>query len=61
MRYLGYKIVEEVNLERLQKEVNALLAEGWEPLGAVIILPRHDNEIDDGLFQTLVKVERDPK
>lgn len=61
MRYLAYKIVEEVNFERLEKAVNALLHEGWEPHGPLVIVARHDNEISDGLFQPMVKVERDPK
>ena len=58
MKYLAYKVVEEVNLERFEKAANALIAEGWEPHGALIILPRHDNEIADGLFQAMVKIDR---
>lgn len=59
MRYLEYRIVEEVNRERFEKAVNDLLHQGWEPHGQLIILPRHDNEIADGLFQVMVKIERD--
>ena len=58
MKYLEYKVVEEVNLERFQSAINALIREGWEPHGQPIILPRHDNEIADGLFQAMVKVAR---
>ena len=59
MRTLEYKIVEEVNRLRFEQSVNALIREGWEPHGQLIILPRHDNEIADGLFQAMVRVERD--
>ncbi|MDB6168693.1 MAG: hypothetical protein JWM88_1557 [Verrucomicrobia bacterium] len=58
MKYLEYKIVEEVNRDRLEREVNQLLRTGWEPHGHLIILPRHDNEIADGLFQAMVRVDR---
>jgi hypothetical protein len=61
MRYVAYKVVEEVNFERLEKAVSALLHEGWEPHGSLVIVPRHDNEISDGLFQPMVKIERDAK
>lgn len=59
MRYLEYKIVEEVNRERFEKAVNDLIRQDWEPHGPLIILPRHDNEIADGLFQVMVRVQRD--
>jgi hypothetical protein len=59
MRYLQYKVVEEVNRERFERAVNELLQQGWEPHGQLVILPRHDNEIADGLFQVMVKVQRD--
>lgn len=58
MRYLEYKVVEEVNLERFEKLINGLIGDGWEPHGPLIILPRHDNEIADGLFQAMVRVDR---
>jgi hypothetical protein len=61
MHYLEYKIVEEVNLERFEKIINGLIRDGWEPHGQLLILPRHDNEIADGLFQAMVKVSRDDK
>ena len=59
MRYLEYKVVEEVNVERFMKAVNALIAEGWEPHGQFIVVPRHDNEIADGLYQAMVRVQRE--
>ncbi len=59
MKYLEYKIVEEVNNERFEKAINELLQRGWEPHGNLIILPRHDDEIADGLFQAMVRVQRD--
>lgn len=59
MHYLEYKVVEEVNLERFERTINELIRAGWEPHGPLIILPRHDNEIADGLFQAMVKIERD--
>lgn len=59
MKYLEYKIVQEVNIERFDATINELLRHGWEPHGSLIILPRHDQEIADGLFQAMVKVQRD--
>ncbi len=59
MKYLEYKIVEEVNNERFEKAINELLQRGWEPHGNLSILPRHDDEIADGLFQAMVRVQRD--
>jgi hypothetical protein len=59
MKFLAYKIVEEVNVERFERTINELIRAGWEPHGALIILPRHDNEIADGLFQVMVKIERE--
>ncbi len=50
MRYLEYKIVEEVDIERFERVINELIRDGWEPHGQLIILPRHENEIADGLF-----------
>ena len=61
MKYLEYKIVEEVNLERLVRAINELVREGWEPHGNLVILPRHDDEISDALFQPMVKIERAAK
>jgi hypothetical protein len=58
VKYLEYKVVEEVNLERLAQAVNQLLREGWEPHGPLIVVPRHDNEIADGLYQPVVRVQR---
>jgi len=59
MRYLEYKVVEEVNIERFERAINELIRDGWEPHGQLLILPRHDNEIADGLFQAMVKIKRD--
>lgn len=59
MKYLEYKIVQEVSIERFDAAINGLLRQGWEPHGSLIILPRHDQEIADGLFQAMVKVQRD--
>ena len=61
MKYLAYKIVEEVSVERFEFAVNELIRQGWEPHGSFMILPRHDNEIADGLFQAMVKTDRDGK
>jgi hypothetical protein len=58
VKYQGYKVVEEVNLERFERAINDLIQAGWEPHGAPLILPRHDNEIADGLFQAMVRVDR---
>ena len=60
MKFQQYKIVQEVDPERLVRAINQLFHEGWEPHGSLIILPRHDNEIGDGLFQAMVKVTREP-
>ena len=59
MKFLEYKIVDEVNVERFERSINEMIRAGWEPHGALIILPRHDNEIADGLFQVMVKVQRE--
>ncbi len=59
MRYLDYKVVKEVNLENFERAINELIRDGWEPHGQLLILPRHDNEISDGLFQAMVKIKRD--
>ena len=59
MKFLAYKIVEEVNVERFERTINELIRAGWEPHGALSILPRHDNEIADGLFQVMVKIQRE--
>jgi len=59
MRYLEYKVIEEVNVERFMKAVNDLIKEGWEPHGPFIVVPRHDNEISDGLYQAMVRVDRE--
>jgi hypothetical protein len=48
-----------VSIERFDAAINGLLRQGWEPHGSLIILPRHDQEIADGLFQAMVKVQRD--
>jgi hypothetical protein len=58
VKYLEYKVVEEVNLERFERAINELLGKGWEPYGHLLILPRHDNEIADGMFQAMVRVDR---
>ena len=58
MKYLGYKIIEEVDRERFEQTINQLFRDGWEPHGSLIILPRHDNEIADPFFQALVKIDR---
>ncbi len=57
MKYIEYKIVEEVNVGRFEQTINELIRQGWEPHGSLIILPRHDDEIADGLFQAMVKVD----
>jgi len=59
MKYLEYKVVQEVNIERFDRAINDLLRQGWEPHGSLIILPRHDEEIADGIFQAMVRVARD--
>ena len=59
MKYLAYKVVEEVDLERFEKTINAMLQAGWEPHGGFIIVPKHTEGISDGLFQAMVKVQRD--
>ena len=59
MKYLEYKVVQEVNIERFDRAINELLRQGWEPHGSLIILPRHDEEIADGIFQAMVRVTRD--
>ena len=59
MKYLEYKVVQEVNIERFDRAINDLLRQGWEPHGSLIILPRHDEEIADGIFQAMVRVVRD--
>jgi hypothetical protein len=59
MKYLAYKIVEEVSVERFEKSINDLLRQGWEPHGSLLILPRHDDEIAHGLFQAMVKIDHD--
>ena len=58
VRYLEYRIVEDANAENLTRLVNALVAQGWEPHGNLIIRPRHAEEIGDALFQVMVKIER---
>ena len=58
MKYLEYKIVEEVNVEQFVRAINELMRQGWEPHGNLVIVPRHDNEIADGFFQPMVKVQR---
>ena len=59
MQYLEYKVIEDVDLERFTQAINELIRQGWEPHGSFIILPRHDSELADGLFQAMVKVRRD--
>jgi hypothetical protein len=59
MKYLGYKLVEEVNHERLVLAINELIQQGWEPHGPVVIVPRHQEEISDRLFQAMVKIQRE--
>ena len=59
MKYLEYKIVQEVSIDRFDSAINGMLSQGWEPHGSLIILPRHDQEIADGLFQAMVKIQRD--
>ena len=59
MQYLEYKIIEDVDLDRFTQTINGLIRQGWEPHGSFIILPRHGNELADGLFQAMVKVKRD--
>lgn len=58
MKYLEYKIVEEVNVERFVRTINELIRQGWEPHGSLFLLPRHDNEIADGFYQPMVRIER---
>lgn len=58
MRYLEYKVVEEMNRELFEKAINDLIQQGWEPHGTLLILPRHDNEIANALFQAMVKIDR---
>ena len=60
MKYLEYKIVEEVNPERFVHIINDHIRQGWEPQGNLLIMPRHDNEISDGFFQAMVRIQRDP-
>lgn len=59
MKYLAYKIVEEVDRERFEKTINAMLQEGWEPYGGFFIVPKHAEGISDGLFQAMVRVRCD--
>jgi len=59
MKYLAYKIVEEISVEHFERRINELLREGWEPHGPMQILPRHEGGIADGLFQAMVKIARD--
>lgn len=58
MKFLEYKLVEEVNIGRFERTINELIRAGWEPHGALIIVPRHDNGIADGLFQAMVRIQR---
>ncbi len=59
MQYLEYKVIEDVTLARFEQTINELIRQGWEPHGPFIILPRHNHELADGLFQAMVKVKRD--
>jgi hypothetical protein len=59
MKYLEYKVVEEVSVEHFERAINELIRQGWEPHGPMQILPRHEGGISDGLFQAMVKVSRD--
>jgi hypothetical protein len=59
MQFLEYKIIEDVSLDRFQQTINELIRQGWEPHGQLIIVPRHEHELADGLFQVMVKVRRD--
>jgi len=45
---MEYKIVKEITTYSLEKKVNELLDEGWEPTGGILI---HD----DYYYQALVK------
>jgi len=61
MRYLEYKVVEEITVERFEKTINELIRQGWEPHGQLVILPRQSTDIADGLFQAMVKVSPDER
>jgi hypothetical protein len=59
MKYLEYKVVEDVSIERFERAINELIRQGWEPHGQPLILPRHSDEIAHGLFQAMVRVTRE--
>ena len=36
-KYLEYKVVEAESIDELNEEVNAMIADGWEPLSGVSV------------------------
>ena len=51
-QYEGYKIIVEQNIDELEDIVNEALNDGWEPLGAPVIIQRGINTF---LVQAIVK------
>jgi hypothetical protein len=54
MKIIAYKLVSHRS-DHLEKEVNALLAEGWQPLGAPGIAPAPPHsDVNDTVYQAMV-------
>ena len=58
---MQYKIVSAKNtyqyntLEKLEKEVNNLIAQGWKPLGGVSVVKPYATLTDYEAFQAMIK------
>jgi hypothetical protein len=54
MKIIGYKLVSH-RVDYLEKEVNELLAQGWQPLGApgIAAAPPH-SDLSDTVYQAMV-------
>jgi hypothetical protein len=52
MKIADYKIIEEYDLEKLQKEVNEAIADGWQPYGNLFTYV-----INNGIFFVQVMIK----
>lgn len=54
MKIAEYKIIEEYDTQKLERQVNEAIQEGWQPLGSVVVYILPSNK-EPWYVQTMVK------
>jgi hypothetical protein len=52
---MEYQIISANSISALQEDVNALLAEGWQPTGGLLVLDTRSEESKRKFCQALIK------